>query len=564
MNRLRISTRLFLLIGLLLALMATIGAVTLTGLARNASAIDGMLTHSLLPMRDVAQIQERLLRNRLAIAVALVTPDNPTIDRSLKDIEGNLEAIQKTWQDFTGRELDAKDRELAKAFFDARSRFVEYGLRPTMAALASRDIKDAQRLVVDGVRPLYQPVDAAMQALTDWQIESARQQHAEAISGARVARNVSIGLIVGAVLLSGVLGWLLVRTITSALDRAIDVANRVAAGRLDTPVVAPGRDELSTLLRALESMRANLAKTVGDVRSGAAEVATASAQIEQGNVDLSSRTEQQAASLEQTASSVEQLSSTVRQNADNARMADQMAQGAATVATEGGNAVAQMVESMRSIHDNSRRIAEIISLIDGIALQTNILALNAAVEAARAGEHGRGFAVVAAEVRTLAQRSVTAAREIGSLITASVERIEDGTRLADQAGNTMSDVIGSIRKVTDLVGEIASASHEQATAITQVASAVGQMDQVTQQNAALVEQSTAAAASLRQQAERLVDSVAVFRLQDEPHPEVHNPSHQVQRSAGDRGMPRASGWTVPPAIGADATNRTDSDGWAAH
>jgi HAMP domain-containing protein len=381
MNRLRISTRLFLLIGLLLALMATIGAVTLTGLARNASAIDGMLTHSLLPMRDVAQIQERLLRNRLAIAVALVTPDNPTIDRSLKDIEGNLEAIQKTWQDFTGRELDAKDRELAKAFFDARSRFVEYGLRPTMAALASRDIKDAQRLVVDGVRPLYQPVDAAMQALTDWQIESARQQHAEAISGARVARNVSIGLIVGAVLLSGVLGWLLVRTITSALDRAIDVANRVAAGRLDTPVVAPGRDELSTLLRALESMRANLAKTVGDVRSGAAGGGHGQCPDRAGQRGtcrhaLSNRQRRWSRPLRPSSSSRLPCARTPTTPA----WPTQMAQGAATVATEGGNAVAQMVESMRSIHDNSRRIAEIISLIDGIALQTNILALNAAVE----------------------------------------------------------------------------------------------------------------------------------------------------------------------------------------
>lgn len=565
MNRLRVSTRLYLLISLLLLLMATVGVVTLAGLSRNAGAIDGMLTHSLLPMHDVARIQERLLRNRLAVAVALATPDDATIGRSVKDIQTNLDAVQRTWDTFSARDLSAKERELAKAFADARGRFVEYGLRPTLAALAARDVKEAQRLVVDGVRPLYQPVDAAMQALTEWQIGSARQQHAEAMASASLARNASVGLIAGAVALSGVLGWLLVRSITAALGRAIEVADQIASGRLDSTIEARGRDELSALLRALESMRGNLAKTVGGVRSGAGEVATASAQIEQGNVDLSARTEQQAASLQQTASSVEQLSSTVRQNADNARMADQMAQGAAGIATEGGNAMAQMVEAMRSIHDNSRRIAEIISLIDGIALQTNILALNAAVEAARAGEHGRGFAVVAAEVRTLAQRSVVAAKEIGSLITASVEKVEDGTRLADRAGNTMNDVIGSIRKVTDLVGEIAAASHEQATAITQVASAVGQMDQVTQQNAALVEQSTAAAASLRQQAERLVQSVAVFRLQDDPQPDECSPVLQTVKAVEDGVGARRSGLhgtsgssplkSAPPA---------DSDGWAAH
>ena len=283
-------------------------------------------------------------------------------------------------------------------------------------------------------------------------------------------------------------------------------------GALATAVVDPARDELSGAIDAMRQMRESLSRVVGEVRQGAEQVATASAQIAQGNQDLSGRTEQQASSLQQTAATMEQLGTTVRHNADNAQQANQLAQGASTVASRGGEVVGEVVASMRSIAEPSRRIADIIGTIDGIAFQTNILALNAAVEAARAGEQGRGFAVVAGEVRNLAQRSAEAAREIKSLVASSVERVEQGVAQVDQAGATMSEVVDSIRRVTDIVAEISAASSQQSSGVQQVGQAVGQMDQATQQNAALVEQSAAAAESLRQQAQSMVAAVGVFRV----------------------------------------------------
>ncbi len=267
-----------------------------------------------------------------------------------------------------------------------------------------------------------------------------------------------------------------------------------------------------SLMARLEAMQTSLAGTVSQVRQGAEGVATAAEQIAQGNQDLSNRTEQQASALQQTAATMDELGTTVRHNADNARQASQLAQGASSVAVQGGEVVGRVVETMKGITDSSRQIADIISLIDGIAFQTNILALNAAVEAARAGDQGRGFAVVASEVRSLAQRSAQAAKEIKGLIDTSVQRVEQGTALVDQAGKTMLEIVNSIRRVTDIVGEISSASTEQSSGVAQVGKAIAQIDENTQRNAALVEQSTAAAQSMRQQAQGLVEAVSVFRL----------------------------------------------------
>ncbi|MGS5089636.1 methyl-accepting chemotaxis protein [Hydrogenophaga sp. A37] len=290
------------------------------------------------------------------------------------------------------------------------------------------------------------------------------------------------------------------------------VAERVRDGDLTTSVNDNARDEFTPLLATMKDMQASLTRVVTEVRQGADSVATASAQIAQGNSDLSSRTEQQASALEETSASMEQMGSTASQNADNARQASQLAASASTVAMQGGEVVSQVVQTMKDINDSSKKISDIIGVIDGIAFQTNILALNAAVEAARAGEQGRGFAVVAAEVRSLAQRSAEAAKEIKGLINASVERVEQGTTLVDQAGNTMQEIVSSIRRVTDIVGEISSASNEQNAGVNQVSEAVSQMDQATQQNAALVEESAAAASSLQSQAQQLVQAVSVFKL----------------------------------------------------
>jgi methyl-accepting chemotaxis protein len=303
------------------------------------------------------------------------------------------------------------------------------------------------------------------------------------------------------------------RRMLAAVHDAVAVAGAIRDGNLTHPVPQRGSDELGQLLQTMAAMQRQLTNVVGSVRGNAESVATASSQIAQGNTDLSRRTEQQASTLQQTAATMEQLGTTVRHNADSARQADQLARSASTVAQKGGEVVAEVVGTMKGIHDASRRIADIIGTIDGIAFQTNILALNAAVEAARAGEQGRGFAVVAGEVRTLAQRSAEAAREIKSLITDSVERVEQGNMLVERAGGTMNEAVEAIRRVSDIVSEISSATNEQAQGIGQVGDAVSQMDQVTQQNAALVEESAAAAESLRGQAQQLVQAVSAFRLQ---------------------------------------------------
>jgi methyl-accepting chemotaxis protein len=328
-------------------------------------------------------------------------------------------------------------------------------------------------------------------------------------------RAVLIAICGLAVLAAAALGWLITRRLMKSLGAEpvdlSEVAQRVAQGDLSTvkgaDAAAPG-----SVLASMGQMQGQLVGLIGQVRHSAESIATASAEIAQGNNDLSGRTEQQASALEETAASMEELSSTVRQNADNARQANQFAHGASTVAAKGGEVVNRVVETMKGINESSRRIADIIGVIDGIAFQTNILALNAAVEAARAGEQGRGFAVVASEVRNLAGRSAEAAKEIKGLIGASVERVEEGSALVDQAGTTMTEVVDSIRRVTDIMGEISAASNEQSQGVSQVGEAVTQMDQATQQNAALVEQSAAAADSMRNQAQELVKAVALFKL----------------------------------------------------
>ena len=344
-----------------------------------------------------------------------------------------------------------------------------------------------------------------------------KEQEAKALADANTAlyeksRNITAVLVLFSVGMGVALGLLVSKHVTRPLAVAAQSAQRMSEGDMTVALQTDGKDETSQLLMGLETMRQRLQDIVAAVRGNAEQVSTASAEIAQGNHDLSARTEQQASALEETAASMEELSSTVKQNADSARQANQLAMNASTVALQGGKVVGQVVETMKGINESSRKIADIISVIDGIAFQTNILALNAAVEAARAGEQGRGFAVVASEVRSLAGRSAEAAKEIKSLIGASVERVEQGTALVDQAGETMTAVVNSIQRVTDIMGEISAASNEQAAGVAQVGEAVGQMDQTTQQNAALVEQMAAAASSLKSQAGDLVETVAVFKL----------------------------------------------------
>ena len=383
-------------------------------------------------------------------------------------------------------------------------RDVDAGKVP-MEAFVSEFGKARDKAAMDGFRTMQTEFSKAERDLLD-------VRQAEAEDARATALAVEVGGTALAVVVALLLSLWVTRSITRPIARAVDVARAVAAGDLTQRIEIHARDEVGLLLESLRDMNTALATVVSRVRQGSESVASASMQIAQGNSDLSSRTESQASALEETAASMEELGSTVAQNADNARQANQLAQASSGVAEQGGAVVAQVVDTMKGISESSRRISDIINVIDGIAFQTNILALNAAVEAARAGEQGRGFAVVAGEVRSLAQRSAGAAKEIKELITASVERVESGAQLADRAGSTMTEVVGSIRRVTDIMGEISAASSEQSAGVAQVGEAVTQMDQTTQQNAALVEEMAAAASSLRSQAQDLVQAVSVFRL----------------------------------------------------
>jgi methyl-accepting chemotaxis protein len=347
----------------------------------------------------------------------------------------------------------------------------------------------------------------------------AEQVYARAI--AWIAGGIAVALALGMV----VAMWV-ARIVSAPLERALQVARTVAAGDLTSQIDVRSNDETGLLMGALKAMNANLLKIVGEVRAGTDTIATAANQISAGNLDLSSRTEQQASSLEETASSMEELTSTVKQNADNAREATKLAETASSIAVKGGVVVAQVVETMGSINASSTKIVDIISVIDGIAFQTNILALNAAVEAARAGEQGRGFAVVAGEVRNLAHRSAAAAKEIKELINNSVAQVGIGSQLVDQAGTTMTDIVESVRRVTNIMTEISSASQEQTAGIEQINEAITQMDTVTQQNAALVEQAAAAAGALQDQAQGLLNSASIFKLAS------HAPAEAVKRPGG--------------------------------
>jgi len=360
--------------------------------------------------------------------------------------------------------------------------------------------------------PVLDGLERHITAIVDLQKKLTDADGAETRQNVESARNLMLGLGLADVLIGIGFAYVIGRSITHPLHEAVRVARTVASGNLTSRIVVQTKDETGQLLQALKEMNESLKRIVGEVRVGTETIATASSQIASGNQDLSSRTEEQASSLEETVAAMEQLTSTVKQNADNARQANQLAVSASEVALKGGAVVLQVVDTMGSINASATKIVDIISVIEGIAFQTNILALNAAVEAARAGEHGRGFAVVAAEVRNLAQRSAASAKEVKILIDDSVNKVDVGSKLVTQAGTTMKEIVTGVQRVTDIMGEITAASEEQSVGIEQINKAMSQMDEVTQQNAALVEEAAAAAESLQGQAGNLAQVVSVFKL----------------------------------------------------
>jgi methyl-accepting chemotaxis protein len=510
-NGFGIAKRLYLVSFVLIAALGGLAAVTWHQLTHVSELADTAEQSRVPQLERIAQVELDVTRVSLQIRHSLLVKTPADLGATLADIGSKREHISATLSAFEKALFTQAGKEAFKTFPPLVDAFWNVG-GANIKLIEAGQKDEAFTLLVSKTIPAR---NALLEAL-----DAEKKRQSVALSGelsvlkaeARAIRAELMTIVVAIALGLMAFSWYIGRLLLRRVNEAQSVAERVRDGDLSTAVVDRGRDELSPLLSALAAMQGSLTQVVGAVRGNAESVASASSQIAQGNQDLSSRTEEQASALEQTAASMEQLGSTVRQNADNARQANQLAQGASTVAQRGGDVVGQVVETMRGISDSSRKIADIIAVIDGIAFQTNILALNAAVEAARAGEQGRGFAVVATEVRNLAQRSAQAAREIKSLITDSVERVEKGSTLVDAAGSTMNEIVTSIRRVTDIMSEISAASTEQSSGVSQVGDAVTQMDQATQQNAALVEESAAAAESLKVQAKQLVQAVAVFRL----------------------------------------------------
>jgi methyl-accepting chemotaxis protein len=512
-SNLKIGHRLtiaFSLSTLLMAIVVVVGALGLRATSNevNLTINDRYMKIGLLnDVKDHVSQQSRGLRDLLLVDAAEAGAEYAAIAQRSQEIGMLLDKLGGVLHQPQGLALFKQLGEARAAYSPLRDQMVN--------AVKAGDKQAAAVLLLQKVRPAQAAYIAALDKLIEFQVQLMRDSSDGAQHTASFSSALMIALGVAGAALGVFAGWYVTRSIVRPISYAVRVARTVAGGDLSSDIQVRTRDEVGQLSAALREMNASLIGIVSEVRKGTDSIGTASAEIAAGNLDLSERTERQAGSLEETASSMEELTSTVKLNASNANQANQLAQSASDVAGKGGAVVAQVVDTMASINASSRKIVDIIGVIDGIAFQTNILALNAAVEAARAGEQGRGFAVVATEVRNLAQRSAAAAREIKELIGDSVDKVDAGARLVDQAGATMEEIVASVRRVTDIMGEIASASQEQLSGIEHINGAITEMDQTTQQNAALVEQASAAAVTMQEQASHLVNAVSVFKLDGE-------------------------------------------------
>jgi methyl-accepting chemotaxis protein len=511
LSNFKVGTRLAAGFGIVILLLVGVTALGINRLSVVNEATEVISKERYPVIRMAYTVNSDISSIAISMRNTVLTENEDVVKREIDSIKAasarigaNLDAI--------GKGLDSdQSRALFKAVVDARAPYQAHQ-KEFMTMVTEGRSAMATNLLMMTMQKEQATYMAAVQNLITLGDKLVQQADEDSVAVYHSGRMLMAALAAAAVVFAALFAWLLGRSITRPLQQAVDIARTIAGGDLSRKVGVHGRDETGQLMLALQEMTASLVGIVNNVRHGTDSIAVSSREIAAGNLDLSSRTEQQASSLEETASAMEELTATVKQNADNARQANQLALTASGVASEGGQVVDKVVDTMGAIDASSRKIVDIISVIDGIAFQTNILALNAAVEAARAGEQGRGFAVVAAEVRSLAQRSAAAAREIKGLIGDSVDKVEAGGKLVRQAGATIREVVASVQRVTDIMAEIAAASNEQSAGIEQVNHAISQMDQVTQQNAALVEEAAAAAGSMQEQAANLAGVVGTFRL----------------------------------------------------
>ena len=560
-KNMKIGLRLGLGFGLVLVLLAMIAFVGVSRLAEVNSELEFMM-NTRYPKTKVANETALMAMDNARIArnMILLTDDN-MIAANKDSYEKNLAKISEHFDQLDKAVKSEKGRELLSTMKEAREAYASYTREVIDLALAKKHAEATAALYGEKYKTqaAYFAAIKNMVEHEDEDMRASTKQAAEAYVTARTLMFVIGGI---AVLLGAGIAFWVTRSITSPLQKAVDAANGVAKGDLTQRIEVNSTDEVGHLLQALKNMNDSLVGIVGEVRGTTDSITTSSQEIAQGNADLSQRTEEQASSLEETASSMEELTSTVKQNAENAKQANQLATNASDIAVKGGKVVGEVVETMASISTSSKKIVDIISVIDGIAFQTNILALNAAVEAARAGEQGRGFAVVAGEVRNLAQRSAAAAKEIKTLIDDSVNKVDAGSKQVDQAGETMNEIVQAVKRVTDIMAEIAAASNEQGAGIEQVNQAITQMDEVTQQNAALVEEAAAAAEAMQEQANVLMEAVSVFKLEAgrttsravaKTKPAAHHAPALAHVAQAKRGSQLANKTKVPKA-------REDHDG----
>ena len=532
LTQFKIGTRLGIGFAVVLGLLVAVLLVGLYSMGQLSARTHDIVADKNVKMAAANTMSDNVRNITLAITSIVVAPTEALVQAELAKI-GEARKKYGAAKETLQKKISTDKETALMAELDAALKSGAPLNNKVIELRNAGQTEEAIAFLTQQAAPSLKRVLGALDSLVAYEGEQAAQAatEAETLSNSARASMITLGSL--AVLLGAFVAWIITRSITQPINAAVSVAETVASGDLSSHIVVNSSDETGRLLGALKAMNTSLLGVVAQVRNGTDAISTASSEIAAGNLDLSSRTEEQASSLEETASAMEELTSTVKQNADNARQANQLAKSASEVAVRGGSIVSQVVDTMGTINASSRKIVDIIGVIDGIAFQTNILALNAAVEAARAGEQGRGFAVVASEVRNLAQRSAGAAKEIKELIGASVDSIAAGSTLVAQAGTTMDQVVASVSRVTDIMADITAASHEQSTGIGHVNQAITEMDSVTQQNAALVEEAAAAASSMQDQAAELAQLVARFKLS------AQEPGTAPRLAASSAGAPRA-------------------------